>query len=215
MITDWEVLTDWAEKLTVKLPSDKLNQFQTYHKLLLDWNQKINLISRQDISRIVSYHFIDSISTIPEIPHNSIVCDLGAGAGLPGIPIKILRDDIILYLVESIKKKSCFLAEAIKALDLKNTILLPRRAETIKDIKFDIVLVRLFGKIFDVLPLASQLLKNNGKVIFYKMRGVEKEIAGTTNVAIKTKMKLIEVKDVILPLTGIVRKLVIYQSLSQ
>lgn len=215
MITDWEVLTDWAEKFTVKLSSDKLNQFQTYHKLLLDWNQKINLISRQDIGRIVSYHFIDSISVIPELPHNSIVCDLGTGAGLPGIPIKILRDDIILYLVESIKKKSYFLAEAIKTLDLKNTILLPRRAETIKDIKFDIVLVRLFGKIFDVLPLASQLLKNNGKVIFYKIHGVEKEIAGTTNVAIKTKMKLIEVKDVILPLTGIVRKLVIYQSLSQ
>lgn len=211
MITDWRLLSSWVDKLEANLTQDKLQKFRTYHQLLLDWNKKINLISRQDIDRIVSYHFIDSISTISEIPQNSIVCDLGTGAGLPGIPIKILRDDITLYLIESIKKKGYFLQEVIKTLALEKTFLLLERAEAIKDKRFDIILVRLFGKIFDVLPFASKLLNENGKVIFYKVEGIEKELERAKKTAEQTHFELKSVRDIKLPATEIIRKLVIYQ----
>jgi 16S rRNA (guanine527-N7)-methyltransferase len=212
MVNDWRILIDWAEKSGVKLSQDKLDKFQSYYQFLLEWNKKINLISRNDTERIVSYHFIDSITAIPDIPQNSIVCDLGTGAGLPGIPIKIIRDDIKLYLVESIKKKTYFLTEAIKTLELKNTFVLNERAETIKNMKFDIILVRLFGKIFDVLPLVSKLLFPNGKIIFYKIEGVEKEILKATNIANKYNLELTAIKDIKLPVTSILRKLVIYRN---
>jgi 16S rRNA (guanine527-N7)-methyltransferase len=168
-------------------------------------------VSRQDIDRLVSYHFIDSISAIPEIPLNSIVCDLGAGAGLPGIPIKIVRDDINIFLVESIQKKANFLSEAVKTLGLKNAVVLNQRAETIQDIKFDVILVRLFGKIHDVLPITSKLLSPNGKIIFYKIQGVEKEIALANKILKKNNLILKSVKDITLPITGIMRKLIIYE----
>jgi len=211
MNIDWQTLIEWTEKLGFKLSQEQTKQFQTYHQLLLEWNQKINLVSRKDINRFVSYHFIDSISTIPDIPLSSIVGDLGTGAGLPGIPVKIIRDDITLYLVESIKKKAYFLSEAVKTLGLTNTTILNKRAETIQDIKFNVILVRLFGKIHDVLPITSKLLSPNGKIIFYKIQGVEKEIALANKILKKNNLILKSVKDITLPITGIMRKLIIYE----
>ncbi len=213
MLNDWDVLFDWVKKLGITLSSDKLEKFQTFHQLLIDWNKKINLVSRQDIDRLVSYHFIDSISAIPEISLNSTVCDLGTGAGLPGIPLKIIRDDITLHLIESIKKKAYFLSEAIQGLGLKNIFVLNQRAETIQNIKFDIILVRLFGKISDVLPLVSKLLSPAGKIIFYKIEGVEKEIENASKIANKNHLQLITIKKVKLPITDILRNLVVYHSI--
>jgi len=208
----------WSEKLGIILSQTQLNHFQFYHEFLLNWNQKINLVSRKDIERIISYHFIDSISAITEIPKNSIVADLGAGAGLPGIPIKIVRDDITLYLIESIQKKAYFLSQVIQTIPLQNTFVLNQRAESIKDKKpilttrsgFDIILVRLFGKIPDVIPTASKLLNKNGKIIFYKISGVEAEINKAEKIAKKNHLQLENIKDIKLPVTNIVRKLVIY-----
>lgn len=205
-------LAIWSEKQGVVLSQTQLNQFQTYHELLLNWNQKINLVSRKDIERIVSYHFTDSITSITEIPKNSVVADLGAGAGLPGIPIKISRDDITLYLIESIQKKAYFLSQAIQAIPLEKTFVLNIRAETIKDQQFDVILVRLLGKIPDVIPVASKLLNKNGKLIFYKIAGVENEIKQAEKILIKHQLKLDAVKDILLANTGIVRKLVVYLS---
>lgn len=210
MLSNWKILFNWAETLGVNLTSEKAEQFQIYYQLLLDWNKKINLISRQDINRIIGYHFIDSISALPEIPEKSVICDLGTGAGLPGIPIKILRDDIALYLVESIKKKASFLCKAVKELNLDKTVILNQRAETIKDIKFDIILVRLLGKIFDVLPVVSKLLSHKGKLIFFKSINVMKEIDQATEIADRYNLKLLAIKNVKLPITDILRKLIIF-----
>jgi 16S rRNA (guanine527-N7)-methyltransferase len=208
---DWQSLIEWTEKLEFRLSQEQIKQFQDYHLLLLEWNKKINLVSRKDEDRLVSYHFIDSVSAIPEIPLNSIVCDLGAGAGLPGIPNAIIREDVKMYLVDSIQKKANFLSEAVKTLELKNTVVLNQRAETIQDIKFDVILVRLFGKIPDVLPLASQLLSRNGKIIFYKIEGIEKEILLVDKILKKNNLTLKSVIDITLPITEIMRKLVIYE----
>ncbi|MEO0092410.1 MAG: 16S rRNA (guanine(527)-N(7))-methyltransferase RsmG [candidate division WOR-3 bacterium] len=209
----WSDFAEWCKKLGVNLTQDQLNKFQTYQQLLLDWNQKINLISRKDIGRIVSYHFIDSISAINEISNDAIVSDLGTGAGLPGIPIKILRNDITIYLVESIKKKANFLSETIKTLGLNNTLVFNQRAETIRKYKFDIILVRLLGKISEILPLADKLLINNGKIIFYKTAVVEEEIEQTKKISEKYNFVLTKIKTITLPITEIRRKLVIYQKL--
>ncbi len=209
----WSEFAHWSKALGVSLNQEQLNKFSSYQQLILDWNQKINLISRKDIDRIVSYHFVDSISALNEIPLNSVVADLGTGAGLPGIPIKILRDDITLYLVESIKKKVNFLSETIKILQLNNTLVLNQRAETIKELKFNIIIARLLGKISQILPVAERLLSNQGKIIFYKAENAENEIFQSTNIAEKNKFILDKVKTITLPITKIQRKLVIYQKL--
>ncbi len=208
----WRKLQNWAEKLNYPLDSNKLNQFQTYYQLLLTYNQKINLISRQDTQRIVSYHFIDSLAALSEIPIQTTVADFGSGAGLPGIPLKIVRDDIKLYLIESIQKKAYFLNMVIQNLSLTNTFILNQRVENINH-KFDIIVARLFGKIYDVLPLAVNLLNKNGKIVFYKISGVESEISKAYDIAHTNNLQLIATKNIQLPITKINRKLVIYQYL--
>lgn len=208
---DWTLFERWVKELNNNLSTVQLEQFRIYHELILTWNQKINLVSRKDIDRLISYHFTDSISAITEIPKKSIVADLGTGAGLPGIPIKIIRDDVTLYLIESIQKKAYFLSQVIQTIPLEKTYVLNQRAETIKDKKFDVISVRLFGKIPEVIPVALKLLKQHGKLIFYKIAGVEKEIKQAEKTVQKNQMILKEIKDIALPNTDIVRKLVIYQ----
>lgn len=206
-----DILAHWSEKLGFTLSQIQLDKFQAYHQLLINWNQKINLVSRKDVTRLISYHFIDSISAVPEISQNSVVADLGTGAGLPGISIKIVRDDIKLYLIESIQKKAYFLSQVIQTLPLENTFVINQRAETIKHKKFDMILVRLFGKIPDILPLIAKLLNKNGKIIFFKISGVELEINKGEKIAKKNHLQLENIKDIKLPVTEITRKLVIYK----
>ncbi|MEO0083086.1 MAG: 16S rRNA (guanine(527)-N(7))-methyltransferase RsmG [candidate division WOR-3 bacterium] len=194
----------------MELSAEQLNKFQTYHQTLLTWNKKINLISRKDTARIVSYHFIDAISVVPEIPKNATVLDLGTGAGLPGIPVKIIREDITLFLVESIKKKGIFLSEIIKLLDLKNTFLIIARAETITDKLFDVILIRLLGKISEVLPIAANLLSPDGKIIFFKTEYVEQELIKAQSIINKYHLHLSAIKNVPLPGAKILRKFVIF-----
>ena len=182
------------------------------------------MVSRKDTKSIVSYHFIDSLLVLNFLPVPSPysspigggrtggreVCDLGSGAGLPGIPLKIMRDDINLYLIESIQKKAAFLDLAVKELNLVNVKILAERAESIKDIKCDIVLIRLLGKIKELVPIALKLLKPAGKIIFYKSRTAQDEISEAKKVLAKFQRNT-KIIEKVIPGTGITRRLVILE----
>jgi 16S rRNA (guanine527-N7)-methyltransferase len=178
--------------------------------LLLAWNQKINLVSRQDTERIVPYHFIDSLLAVNEIPKNSAVGDLGSGAGLPGIPIKIIRDDIKLYLIESIQKKAAFMDLVTERLNLTNVTVWPERAENITGIKCDVVLIRLIGRIKKVVPIVIPFLNPFGKIIFYKSETVAEEITEANKILTKFHFRP-TIKEINLPGTEITRRLVILE----
>ena len=204
----WNNFTKQISDLGLSITAQELEKFQTYYELLLDWNQKINLVSRNDTARLVPYHLVDSISVLSYIPANSTVGDLGSGAGLPGIPVKIMREDIKLYLIESIQKKAAFLTLASKELNLNNTIILPERAENIRDIKFDVVLIRLLGKIKKIVPIAFPLLNPTGEIIFYKSETAEEEITEAKEMMAKFRL-FATIEEVVLPETKIIRRFVI------
>jgi len=166
-----------AARFGVELSPEAVGRLETYRDLLLIWNRRINLISRKDTGRIVSYHFLDSLTAAPLIPERASVCDLGSGAGLPGIPLKIARADIVMTLIEATRKKALFLDEAVRQLRLENTTVINARAEEITEgrekgegrrEKFDVVLCRLLGKVGEVAPIAGRLLNPAGRIIFYK-----------------------------------------------
>lgn len=205
--TDWDDFTKKLARLGIFITSEQLTKFQQYYELLLKWNQKINLISRQDIDRIISYHFIDSLSAINELPTNSVVGDFGSGAGFPGIPLKIIRDDITLYLIESIQKKAAFLNLIKEELNLKNITVIAQRGEKVTNLKCDIILVRLLGRIEKVLPMVLPILKPKGKIIFYKSKTAEQEIAEANKILTKFSLKP-KIKAVPLPQTEIIRRLI-------
>ncbi len=102
-----------------------------YVDLLTDWSARVRLISRNDRNFIWERHILDCLSLIPSLPIDGPLLDLGSGAGLPGIVIKIMRPDLEVYLLEPARMKSLFLRETITALNLQNTFAIKDRAETL------------------------------------------------------------------------------------
>src|SRR5690606_21476970 len=125
-----------------------IESFFKYKETLLKWNKNINLTAITDDRDIIIKHFIDSISVVPYIGKDlKKVIDVGTGAGFPGIPLKIIKKDLNVTLLDSLEKRTKFLNEVIEKLDLKNIEVIHSRAED-KGVsgdfreKFDLALAR-------------------------------------------------------------------------
>jgi len=163
-----------------------IDKFQAYSDLLLDWNKRINLVSKRDATndRIIR-HFIDSLTIFKsvDIPKNSRILDIGSGAGFPAIPIKLVREDIQITLLESIHKKTLFLKKLIEVLKLEEVDIINDRAENVsldenlRD-KFDFVTLKAFGDLQAGVKLALPFLKVGGYLVFYKGKKVRDQVRG-------------------------------------
>ena len=109
-----------------------LDQFSVYQRLLLEWNNRMNLISRRDESRIEERHFLESVGflTAAHFPQGCRVADIGSGAGFPGLPVKLVRPDLTMTLIEAKRKKVLFLRHLCEVLELKGIEVVAGRVET-------------------------------------------------------------------------------------
>lgn len=125
------ILKKGALEYDIELTEEQINQFMIYKNLLQDWNNKINLTAIVEDEEIIKKHFIDSISIITSgvIKENASIIDVGTGAGLPGIPLKIIRPDIKLTLLDSLNKRIKFLEIVCKDAKLKDVNCIHMRAE--------------------------------------------------------------------------------------
>ncbi len=163
-----------------KLNSAQLDLFKAYIELLLKWNGKVRLISTADESRIVKRHIIESlvVASLNRISPNSAVLDLGAGAGLPGIPLKIADPTLRLTLLDSRRMKALFLEEAVRSLNLSETQVVHDRAEKIAEKfagKFDRVVVRAVSSLYNLWQWSSPVLKNGGMLLAQKGGDLSRE----------------------------------------
>ncbi|GAG69539.1 unnamed protein product, partial [marine sediment metagenome] len=111
---DENILIDGCQKMGININNEQIRKFSRYLELLVQWNQKINLTSLKTPKEIIIKHFLDSISCVKVINkyvniEGIRVIDVGAGAGFPGMPIKIICPSIRLSLLEARKKKTIFL----------------------------------------------------------------------------------------------------------
>ena len=104
-------------------------RFLRYYELLVEWNAKINLTAITDPEGVASRHFADSLLALELIPQGARLIDIGTGAGFPGIPLKIMRPDIELTLLDSLNKRIIFLNEVLKDLDMPAPFIFERRTE--------------------------------------------------------------------------------------
>ena len=107
---------NFKQKLAKKCPElteKMLQQFENYMKLLLEWNEKINLTAITEEDDIILKHFVDSLTISKYIDEGKTVVDVGTGAGFPGIPLKIVRKDVKVTLVDSLNKRIKFLDEKL------------------------------------------------------------------------------------------------------
>ena len=137
-----KIMIFYGEKIDIKFTEEQLNQFYKYMNLLLEWNEKINLTAITDPNEVILKHFIDSLTINKYIKENSTLADVGTGAGFPGIPLKILRPDLKITLVDSLNKRINFLNEVINKLNLVNIETVHSRIEDFgKDKKYKTILL--------------------------------------------------------------------------
>lgn len=126
-----EALTEAANQLHIPLTEKQREDFDLYHRLLLEWNEKMNLTAITDPAEIAVKHMIDSLSCCDGtvFKRGARIIDVGTGAGFPGLPLKIWREDIRLTLLDSLNKRVSFLKAVVEELKLKNVENVHGRAE--------------------------------------------------------------------------------------
>jgi len=142
----------------VALNEQQVVCIQQYILILRHWNEKLNLTAIRDPLEILYRHFCESMFAAVAVPvENGRLADIGSGPGFPGIPLKILRPELELFLVESSIKKGTFLAEVIRELGLENTHVLINRYEELGEelAPLDFVCSRALGEFGSFLEWAS------------------------------------------------------------
>jgi len=183
---DESILIDGAQKIGINLNKEQIKKFSQYLELLIQWNQKINLTSLKTPKEIIIKHFLDSISCI-EIINKYIdtegisIIDVGAGAGLPGVPIKIICSSIRLSLLEARKKKTIFLEKIKEEINLQQVKILNGRAETFGKgadyrEKYDVALSRAVARLNVLSEYCLPLVRVGGLLVAQKGRSYKEEI---------------------------------------
>ena len=157
------------------LTEEQRKQFAALYDLYIDWNSKINVISRKDIENLYEHHVLHSlgIAKVIQFRPGTSIMDLGTGGGFPGIPLKIMRPDIELTLLDSLNKRLVFLREVCDAIGIEAETIHKRAEEAGKDTKlresFDVATARAVANMNIFAEYCIPLIKMKG--YFAAMKG--------------------------------------------
>lgn len=212
------LLVEGAKLFGIGLSEDSIYSFEVFLNELLRWNQKINLTAIRSEKEIVLKHFMDSFSVAPYIPGNSTLLDIGSGAGFPGIPLKIIRPNLLTTLIDSVRKKVDFQRHLIRLLDLKGIEAIHGHVgeqeiyQRLRE-KFDFTISRAFSDLKTLLNLSSPFLKKEGIVIAMKGR-LNTEVTKLPLETEELPYRLKEKVSLILPFTAYHRTILFFAKLS-
>ena len=169
-MTPLEALANGAEAILGRVLDElERDNFSKYLTLLLKWQKAHRLVGSDDPMWIVEHLFLDSLLFLRLLPSSArTLADLGSGAGLPGLPIKIVRRDMDVVLIESRRRRAMFLTSAVRAMKLEGVRVLEGRVEDlVSELRgtFDAVVMRCAGDIEVMIPVAADLVSDHGIVI--------------------------------------------------
>jgi 16S rRNA (guanine527-N7)-methyltransferase len=173
-----KVLVDGARALQLNLGDAQIAQLMDYVALLSKWNAVYNLTAVRDPAQMVTQHLLDSLAAVPAFEDAKNVLDVGAGGGLPGIVLAIVRPGMHVSMIDTVHKKTAFLTQAKSELGLKNVTVHTARVEQLQvPEKFDVITSRAFAELADFVNWSGHLLSDGGR--FIAMKGVlpQEEIA--------------------------------------
>lgn len=200
-----EKLLAWAGSKKIELSDEQLNSFEKYAELLTDWNTRVNLTAITEPSEIAEKHFIDSLTVASacNIKHGASIIDVGTGAGFPGIPLKILRDDIDLTLLDSLNKRIVFLDYVCSQISIKAETIHGRAEEMSQTPqyreKFDLAVSRAVANLPALCEYCLPFVKVGG--MFVSMKGPDgiQEFEKSQNAISILGGKIKEIKKLKLP----------------
>lgn len=196
----------------------QIEQFEDYKKLLISWNEKINLTAITDEDQIVLKHFIDSLTISKFIDDNSRIIDVGTGAGFPGIPLKIYNDTLKVTLVDALNKRIAFLDEAIQNLKLNEICAIHSRAEDLARVNgqrecYDYAVSRAVANLSTLVEYLLSFVKVGGECICMKGPNIEDEIDNSKNAIEILGGKIEKVERLVLPDSDMIRNIIIIKKI--
>ena len=168
-----EEFIEEVKKLNIEVTDEKLELLEKFYNLLVEWNDKINLTTIVEKDKVYLKHFYDSLTLTKEIDFNKDIklCDVGSGAGFPGIVIKIFFPNVKITLIDSLQKRVNYLNEVIKELNLKDIKAEHFRMEDysrLHEEEFDYITARAVANIGIISEISVRAVKLNGHMVFMK-----------------------------------------------
>ena len=201
-----------VKQLKVDLTEEKLEKLNKFYNLLIEWNKKINLTRIEEEEEVYLKHFYDSLTIAKAVDLSEIktLCDIGTGAGFPGIVLKIFYPNLKITLIDSLKKRVNYLNEIIKDLGIDNIEAIHVRGEDYKG-QYDVVTSRAVANIEKLLGYTMHLVSPTG--IFVAMKGdIEKELTLDVKKKIEKKYKIEKIEKFLLPKENSNRSLVVIKN---
>ena len=212
-----ELFIEELKKIDINITDYQLEQLENYYNLLIEENKKYNLTSITNKEDVYLKHFYDSLTILKIIKlTNQTLCDIGTGAGFPGIVLKIMYPNLKVTLIDSTLKKCNFLNIVIEKLKLKEIEVINERAEIYsKNVreKYDIVTSRAVAPLKHLLEYSIPLVKVNGYYIAMK-GNIKEELIGINNYEKKLNIKEIDRIEFNLPIENSYRTLIKYKKIS-
>ena len=199
-----------SRMINIELTDKQIDSFNIYMNLLLEWNEKINLTAITEQDDIILKHFIDSMTVIPYI-YGDII-DVGTGAGFPGIPIAIIKDNIKITLLDSLNKRVSFLEEVKGRINLQSVTTVHSRVEDFAKLnreKFDNAVSRAVANLTVLAEYMLPLVKVGGNVICMKGPEIDQELKDAQFAINKLGGKIQQVDKFNLPNSDVSRNIII------
>lgn len=206
------------EKYGINLSKEQEEQFDKYFSMLVETNRVMNLTAITEESEVLIKHFLDSALPEKFIPQNSTVVDVGSGAGFPAIPLKIVRPDLKIYMVDSLNKRINFLNSVIKELNLQNTYAFHDRAEdfAVKNReKFDVAVARAVASLNTLSEYLLPLVKVGGRAVIYKSTKLEEEIEESREAISVLGAKIDSIEKFVIEEENLERNILVLSKISQ
>ncbi len=217
-----EILISGLKKIGYNIKEEEIEKFEKFSGLLIEWNEKMNLTAVTDPDEISVKHFLDSIVPVfkIDIKENSKIIDVGTGAGFPGIPIKIIRDDLKFTYLDSLNKRITFLKEVSNQLGFENVEFVHGRAEDTGQNKsyrekFDYAVSRAVAPLKILSEYSVPLLKAGGVFAAFKSFDIDEELDEAKAMIGSLGGKIKDIIEVEIPNSDLVRKIVLIEKVKE
>lgn len=212
-----ETFIEEIQKIGIMLTDIQLDQLEKFYNLLISWNKKINLTRITEKEEVYLKHFYDSLTLVKVINLSDKIelCDVGSGAGFPGIVLKIVFPNLKVTLLDSLQKRINYLNEIVKELGLSDIVAIHTRAEDYAKNhreKFDVVTARAVANLKTLSELCIPMVKVKGHFIAMKANALD-EIIESKALIEKLNSKIQVTKEFLLPVENSKRTLIKIQKL--